>query len=44
MLRIESRHDGTPLVVEVRSLTAALDEGERVLILLASTHQPIGTP
>jgi uncharacterized protein YbjT (DUF2867 family) len=38
MLRIESRHDGTPLVVEVRSLTAALDEGERVLNI--SWHQP----
>jgi hypothetical protein len=38
MLRIESRHDGPPLVVEVRSLTAALDEGERVLNI--SWHQP----
>jgi hypothetical protein len=31
MLRIEPRHDGTPLVVEVRSLTAALAEVDRVL-------------
>ena len=38
MLRIESRHDGTPLAVEVRSLTAVLDEGERVLNI--SWHQP----
>jgi len=31
MLRIEPRHDGTPLVIEVRSLTAALAEVDRVL-------------
>jgi hypothetical protein len=31
MLRIEPPRDGTPLVVEVRSLTAALAEIDRVL-------------
>jgi hypothetical protein len=31
MLRIEPRHDGTPLVVDVRSRTAALAEVDRVL-------------
>lgn len=31
MLRIEPRPDGTPLVVEVRSLTAALAEVDCVL-------------
>jgi hypothetical protein len=31
MLRIEPRIDGSPLVVEVRSLTAALAEVDRVL-------------
>jgi hypothetical protein len=31
VLRIEPRYDGTPLVVEVRSLTAALAEVDRVL-------------
>jgi hypothetical protein len=31
MLRIEPHHDGAPLVVEVRSLTAALAEVDRVL-------------
>ena len=31
MLRIEPRHDGTPLVVDVRSLTAALADVDRVL-------------
>jgi hypothetical protein len=31
VLQIEPRYDGTPLVVEVRSLTAALAEVDRVL-------------
>jgi hypothetical protein len=31
MLRIEPRHDGSPLVVDVRSRTAALAEVDRVL-------------
>jgi hypothetical protein len=31
MLRIEPRHDRTPLVIDVRSLTAALAEVGRVL-------------
>jgi hypothetical protein len=31
MLRIEPRHDGAPLVIEVRSLTAALAEVDRVV-------------
>jgi hypothetical protein len=31
MLRIEPRQDGTPLVVEVRSLADALAEVDRVL-------------
>ena len=31
MLRIEPRQDGTLLVVDVRSLTAALAEVDRVL-------------
>jgi len=31
MLRIEPRHDGAPLVVEVRSLTAALAKIDGVL-------------
>jgi hypothetical protein len=31
MLRIEPRHDGTALVIEVRGLTAALAELDRVL-------------
>ena len=33
MLRIEPRQDGTPLVVDVRSLTAALAEVDRVLAI-----------
>jgi hypothetical protein len=33
MLRIEPRHDGTSLVIEMRSLTAALAEVDRVLAL-----------
>ena len=31
MLRIEPRRDGTPLVIEVRSLTAALAHVDQVL-------------
>jgi hypothetical protein len=33
MLRIEPRHDGTRVVVGVRSLTNALAEAERLLAL-----------
>jgi hypothetical protein len=33
MLRIGSRRDGAPLVVEVRSLTRALAEANRILAL-----------